>query len=259
MWIETAKNGYPPGMPDPDLVVAAFSEAAIVIPAHNEAKNLPRCLRAVLTAAACAPVPVDVVVVLDKCSDASTRLAGRYGPDVHFVTVDAGNVGAARAAGFSYARSLSGHDAAAWYATTDADSKVDPDWLLRQICANADMVLGVVRVSDWRTLPAATVGRYLRAYHAGDSPDGGHDHVHGANMGFRADAYWRVGGFRALATGEDVELVDRFESAGCRIHRDTRLSVTTSARAAGRAPGGFAHHLRGLSRQRHRAAVKDPA
>jgi glycosyltransferase involved in cell wall biosynthesis len=248
-------------MPDLGSVVAAYTEAAIVIPAHNEVKNLPRCLRAVLTAAACAPVPVDVIVVLDKCSDTSTRLAGRYGPDVHFVTVDAGNVGAARAAGFSYARSLGGPgaDGAAWYATTDADSKVDPDWLLRQISANADMVLGVVRVSDWRKLSAATVGRYLRAYHAGDGSDGGHDHVHGANMGFRADAYWRVGGFRALATGEDVELVDRFEAAGRRIHRDAGLSVTTSARAAGRAPGGFAQHLRVLSRQRHRAAVKDPA
>lgn len=246
-------------MPDP--AVATFTDAAIVIPAHNEVKNLPRCLRAVLTAAACAPVPVDIIVVLDKCSDSSTRLAGRYGPDVHFVTVDAGNVGAARAAGFSYARSLCGQgsDDTTWYATTDADSKVDPDWLLRQICANADMVLGVVRVSDWRTLPTAAIRRYLRAYHAGDRPDGGHDHVHGANMGFRADAYWQVGGFRALATGEDVELVDRFEAAGCRVHRDNGLSVTTSARATGRAPGGFARHLRALTTRRRRTVAKDPA
>jgi len=30
----------------------------IVIPAHDEADKLPRCLKAVVTAAACAPVPV---------------------------------------------------------------------------------------------------------------------------------------------------------------------------------------------------------
>jgi hypothetical protein len=66
-------------------------------------------------------------------------------------------------------------------------------------------------------------------------------------MGFRADAYWSVGGFRALETGEDVELVDRFEAAGMRIHRDAELSVATSDRRDGRAPGGFAKHLRGLS------------
>ena len=245
-------------MSTPDLVEASFRRAAVVIPAHDEAKSLPRTLRAVLTAAACAPVPVDVVVVLDNCSDSSERLAGRYGPDVHFVTVDAGNVGAARAAGFSYARSLGGdsEDDRTWYATTDADSKVDPDWLLRQICSGADMVLGVVRVSDWRKLSPAAVRRYLKAYHAGDR-GGSHDHIHGANMGFRADAYWAAGGFRALVTGEDVELVDRFEAAGYHIHRDAGLSVTTSARAQGRAPGGFAQHLRTVSKSVKPSPAKD--
>ena len=42
--------------------------------------------------------------MLDACDDGSERLAGQFGPDVHFVSVDAGNVGAARAAGFEYAR-----------------------------------------------------------------------------------------------------------------------------------------------------------
>jgi cellulose synthase/poly-beta-1,6-N-acetylglucosamine synthase-like glycosyltransferase len=255
-----SENGYSPGVPDRDLVEASFHRAAVVIPAHDEAKNLPRTLRAVLTAAACAPVPVDIVVVLDNCSDFSERLAGRYGPDVHFVTVDAGNVGAARAAGFAYARSLGTEDddGQTWYATTDADTKVDPDWLLRQICANADMVLGVVRVSDWRRMSPAAIRRYVTAYHAGTKP-GSHDHVHGANMGFRADAYWSVGGFRALATGEDVELVNRFESGGYRIGRDPGLSVTTSARARGRAPGGFAHHLRSVSKSENPAVAEDCA
>jgi glycosyltransferase involved in cell wall biosynthesis len=247
---------------------AGFARTAVVIPAHNEAANLPKCLRAMLTAAACAPMPVDIVVVLDDCSDGSSRLAGRFGPDVHFVTVEAGNVGAARAAGFCYARSLCGGDDAgysyarslrgendSWYATTDADSRVDPDWLLRQLCADADMVLGVVRVADWRRLPAAAIRRYLHDYNA--KATGGHDHIHGANMGFRADAYWRLGGFRGLATGEDVELVDRFEAAGYRIHRDATLSVTTSARRNGRAPGGFAEHLRNLTAPVRRSAARD--
>ena len=106
------------------------------------------------------------MVVLDACDDDSDGLAGRFGADVHFVTVDAGNVGAARAAGFTYLRSLCDADTPTWYATTDADSRVDPDWLIRQLSADADMVLGVVRVSDWRRIPAAAVRRYLRAYHA---------------------------------------------------------------------------------------------
>lgn len=234
-----------------------YSSAAVVIPAHNEAANLPRCLKAVLTAAVAAPVPVTVTVVLDATDDRSERLAGRFGPDIHFVSVDAGNVGAARASGFGFARRLCGADNPAWYATTDADSVVDPAWLIRQLeaaRAGADMVLGVVRVSDWRALPAAAVRCYLDRYQA-RSGSAGHDHVHGANMGFRAEAYWRVGGFRALPTDEDVELVARFDAAGYRVHRDPALSVTTSARLRGRAPSGFAAHLLELSRSHEKSLL----
>jgi hypothetical protein len=67
-------------------------------------------------------------------------------------------------------------------------------------------------------------------------------------MGFRADAYGAAGGFRALTTGEAVDLRARFESAHMSIRRDARLSVATSAREKGRAPRGFADHLRGLAR-----------
>lgn len=226
-------------------------QVVVVIPAHDEAQNLPGCLRAVVTAAACLSAPVHTVVVLDSCSDDSKLLAGRFGADVHFVDVDAGNVGAARAAGFSYARSTWGADemdpSAVWFATTDADSVVDPDWLIRQTVSGADMVLGVVRITNWRHIPAAAIRRYLAAYRAKRRPDG-HGHVHGANMGFRAEAYWRVGGFADLASGEDVDLVRRFEAHGYRIDRDARLSVVTSARQAGRAPRGFATHLNTLRR-----------
>lgn len=222
-------------------------QVVVVVPAHNEVQHLPRCLRALATAGLCVRVPVLTVVVLDACDDGSERLAGQFGPDVHFVSVDAGNVGAARAAGFEYAR---GQCAAAaertWHATTDADSMVNAQWMLRMTSADADMVLGVVQVPVWRHFNVEVARRYLHGYH---SKGQGHNHIHGANMGFRADAYWKVGGFRALATGEDVDLVERFEAAGMRIHRDAELSVATSDRRDGRAPNGFAQHLRDLRRK----------
>jgi glycosyltransferase involved in cell wall biosynthesis len=223
-----------------------FEQAVVVVPAHNELAHLPGCLNALTTAALCLPVPVVIVVVLDASDDGSDSLAGQFGPDAHFVSVEAGNVGAARAAGFEYARSACAIADLnrTWYVTTDADSEVSADWLLRMTEADADMVLGVVRVPNWRRFPAEVRRRYLRGYHAKGH---GHNHIHGANMGFRADAYWHVGGFRAMATGEDVELVSRFESAGMRIHRDAGLSVATSDRREGRAPGGFASHLRNLA------------
>ena len=55
-----------------------------------------------------------------------------------------------------------------------------------------------------------------------------------------------MGGFASLARDEDVDLVARFESAGLRIVRDSHLSVVTSRRRLGRAPGGFAAHLRSM-------------
>ncbi len=244
--VELGRSGYSVRVSEPGpLRSGAVETAAIVIPAHNEMRELPRTLRAVITAAACSPVPTSTVVVLDRCGDRSEELAGDFGPDVHFVTVDAGNVGAARAAGFTYAEKIctTANLARTWYATTDADTQVDPDWLVRQIDADADMVLGVVRVNDWRQHSAAAVRRYLLAYRR-KARGRSHDHVHGANMGFRADAYWAVGGFRALPSGEDVEIVERFTAAGYYIHRDAELSVVTSARPAGRAPRGFAGYLR---------------
>lgn len=223
-----------------------FDRVVVVVPAHNELSNLPACLRSVTTAALCLAVPTLVVVVLDACEDGSEGLAGSFGQDVHFVSIEAGNVGAARAAGFEYARSTYGQGSEDnyWYATTDADSAVPADWLVRMTEADADMVLGVVRIPAWRNFSADVARRYLRAY---QSNGRGHNHIHGANMGFRAEAYWRIGGFSALATGEDVDLVERFEAAGMHINHDAQLSVATSDRRVGRAPGGFASHLRKMA------------
>jgi glycosyltransferase involved in cell wall biosynthesis len=241
-----------------DELVMTFERAVVVIPAHNEAARLTNSLKAVVTAAACSSMPVLTVVVLDACDDPSIDLAGRFGADVHFIEVAARNVGASRAAGFSYARTSCGmectDESRIWYATTDADTHVDPDWLIRQTAAGADMVLGVVRIANWRHLPAAAVRRYLNAYRAKRRHDG-HGHVHGANMGFRAEAYWRVGGFADLPTGEDVDLVRRFEQQDFIIDRDERLSVTTSARQKGKAPKGFAEYLRRIPR----TADREPA
>ncbi|BBX45154.1 glycosyltransferase [Mycobacterium cookii] len=219
----------------------------VVVPAHNEFAALSRSVGAIRTAAIAAAMPTAVVVVLDACDDESGDLAGHFGPDVHFVAVDERNVGAARAAGFRYAASeLDGVGARTWYATTDADTAVGHDWLARQLGSSADMVLGLVRVGQWRNHSKEAAELYEARYRAEASR---HEHIHGANMGFRSEAYWRVGGFAALASGEDVDLVERFQAGGFRVHWDDQLWVTTSDRRRGRAPGGFADHLAEVSQE----------
>ncbi|UMB71639.1 glycosyltransferase [Mycobacterium paraterrae] len=227
--------------------MTAEAGAVVVVPAHNEFDALWRCLSAVRTAAVAVAIPTEVVVVLDACEDDSASLEGQFGPAVHFLAVDERNVGAARSAGFRYAKTeLHAVGPRIWYATTDADTEVGGDWLMRQLGWGADMVLGQVRVAEWRHHSPEVAAEYEARYRA-ETPF--HQHIHGANMGFRSEAYWRVGGFAALRSGEDVDLVDRFRAAGMHIVSDDELSVTTSDRWNARAPGGFADHLAEVSKE----------
>ncbi|WP_312156481.1 glycosyltransferase, partial [Pseudomonas sp.] len=55
---------------------------AVIIPAHNEARRLGRCLKSVKAAALLAEQAghrVEVLVVLDRCSDGSAGVADRHG------------------------------------------------------------------------------------------------------------------------------------------------------------------------------------
>ncbi|QBS40860.1 glycosyltransferase family 2 protein [Nocardia sp. CS682] len=216
----------------------AVARIVVVVPVRNEGRLLPNCLAALARAAAQVEVPVRTQLVLDACTDESE---GVPPPEIEVIRVEERNVGAARAHGFRQAGAHCG--AETWFATTDADSQVDELWLRRQVDyarAGSDVVAGIVEVRDWAEHTTATRQRYEDEYRT----SGPHGHVHGANLGFRADAYWRVGGFQHLRTGEDVDLVTRMVADGARIAWAEDVRVTTSARRAGRAPQGFAAHLR---------------
>lgn len=75
-----------------------------------------------------------------------------------------------------------------------------------------------------------------------------HPHVHGANVGIRADIYTAVGGWPPLASGEVVALAQRAaRDARLRVVRTASTPVWTSTRMAGRAPLGFSSYLRGIT------------
>jgi glycosyltransferase involved in cell wall biosynthesis len=221
---------------------------AVVVPAHDESILLPACLSALRVAAArVAPVPVRLIVVADACTDGTAALARAGGADV--LTIDTRNVGRARAAGVGYAMR---DDGPLWVATTDADSRVPADWLRWQLghAANgAALLAGTVEVDDWSAWPDPLPARYRHRY---DRLVTGarHGHVHGANLGFDAAAYRAAGGFPALPSDEDRALVARIGATGGRVVTDAGCPVRTSARPAGRAPRGFAAHLRALAAER---------
>lgn len=212
----------------------------VLIPVHNEEALLAECLKAAVIAAnhpGLLGERVQVVVLLDSCSDSSAQIAQAY--PVHSLAVQARNVGRVRGIG---ARHLL-NQGARWIACTDADSRVAPDWLVAQLALGVEAVCGTVTVDAWSEGfdPAAQI-RYHQAYQACD----GHRHVHGANLGMSAGAYVRAGGFEPLACHEDVQLVRDLERCGASIAWSHTPQVITSARLDCRAEGGFGDYLKSL-------------
>jgi len=218
----------------------------VVVPAADEQEHLPACLAAVEVAADAAArlgVRVRVVVVLDGCTDGSAEVVARTA-GVEAVAVDARCVGTARAAGARHALDGQTELSSVWLANTDADSQVPADWLthmLDEADRGAHLVLGTV-------IPQlASTDRMLELWTARHSAFDGHEHVHGANLGVRADVYEAAGGWASLACGEDVELATRALAVpGAVVRRSARTPVRTSGRTTGRAPDGFAAYLRAL-------------
>lgn len=224
----------------------------VVVPARNEEQLLAACLAGIDLAAGRVSQPVVLVVVLDACTDRSAAVvAGARLTSVRLVllSTELGNVGHARDVGVRWLLRNLDVDGL-WLASTDADSVVPPHWLsgiLRHAARGAMAVVGTVEVPDWAGHSRRVRCRYLSGYRAAD----GHRHVHGANLSVAAHAYLAAGGFPHLESDEDVTLVRRLVAAGLPVAWVGDLPVATSGRRIGRAPAGFAQHLRALSASIH--------
>ena len=161
------------------------------------------------------------------------------------VEVHAGNVGVARAVAAQTAlRRFRGDAAHCWLANTDADCEVPATWLLDQLALAQHgyaAVAGIIDVDCFAEHLPMVESRFRMTYQV--NTDGTHPHVHGANLGMRADAYLAAGGWNPLTTAEDHDLWRRLRACAVPHLSDARLQVLTSGRRAGRAPLGFAGAL----------------
>ena len=221
---------------------------AVLIPARNEETLLPRCLASVQNARLQLPTwcTSDVVVIVDssfdRTRDVAEELLGAAGA---VVCTAVGVVGSARALAADVAlRRFQGHPEECWLANTDADCEVPASWLADQLhsaCRGVHAVAGTIDVHDFSEHLPHVRRRFRETYRT--AADGTHSHVHGANLGVRADAYLRAGGWAALATAEDHDLWGRLHANGYSSVSDASLQVITSGRRIGRAPLGFADAL----------------
>jgi cellulose synthase/poly-beta-1,6-N-acetylglucosamine synthase-like glycosyltransferase len=219
----------------------------VVVPAHDEADTIAACLHSVHEACRRLPhgVTTAIVMVADACADRSAAIARSLARSSDDVVIEASHrcAGSARRVGVSAAlirASVAPVDV--WIASTDADTVVPVGWLTTQLSL-ADA--GIVGVAGTVRIDTARAGDELSARFARSYPiavDGTHQHVHGANLGFRGDVYLASGGWSALTTAEDHDLWDRVRRRG-RTVTTSSTCVTTSHRTVGRAPLGFAGNM----------------
>ena len=238
----------------------------VVVPARNEGPRVEACLASIVDSLEHLPrsIRAHVVLVADACDDETVldaqRVLGRrlHAPSESLTThevvsVMVRNVGEARRAGA--ARLLEQLSSTPleriWLMSTDADSRVPVDWVAVHLEAAEDgatAVAGIVTVDSFDGHPSLTAARFAATYEI--RPDGTHPHIHGANLGVRADAYLAAGGWSSLRTGEDHCLWNRIRAHGFVTASTARSFVTTSGRRHGRAPDGFAGALRALVPER---------
>jgi cellulose synthase/poly-beta-1,6-N-acetylglucosamine synthase-like glycosyltransferase len=220
------------------------------VPACNEETTVEACIVSIRGAlAACAELASSwIVVVADSCADSTVELATiALGNGGTVIECSVASPGLARRRG---ANEVLRYFAARprehiWLANTDADSQPHSDWIVRQLQLADDGycgVAGIVRIQPDDLERPEILQAFLSDYAL--SADGGHPHVHGANLGIRADAYMDAGGWRDLAVAEDHVLWTCVRARGWHVISSIASVVTTSGRLCGRARGGFADALR---------------
>ena len=147
--------------------------------------------------------------------------------------------------------------------STDADSRVAPDWLsanISELQAGADAVAGQVEYDpeEIASLPPALRARIeleqsyadlLARMEAALDPLSGeawprHRMASGASIAVHLPAYRRAGGLPRIPVGEDRAMVAALRAVDARIRHSRAVRVLTSCRMEGRASGGAADTLR---------------
>ena len=235
----------------------AIDRILVAVPARDEWTTIVDCLDSIDAAATVVGLPTRIVVAADSCRDATASVVRRYAArhrssrhgDISVVEGRWGGAGAARRAAVDAALCDLDRAERVWIANTDADTTVPAGWLRDQVllAARHQAVAGVVDLDPAMVAPVL-LDRFRSTYRVdGDR----HTHVHGANLGVRADVYRAAGGWcAATVVGEDHGLWSRIVAVGASTVHSAGLRVITSGRTNSRVDGGFASDLDALVRRR---------
>ncbi|MGH3085831.1 MAG: glycosyltransferase family 2 protein [Rubrobacteraceae bacterium] len=230
----------------------------VVVPARDEEALITACLEALATQEGVSTDQYEVLLVLDRCADATAeraRKVARRNPDLRlrFLEGPGRGAGHARRVGMETAceRLMSIGRPGGLIASTDADTVVAGDWLAAQIEANSRgaraiggrISLNPEGLSDevyrWRERQVAV----RRGETPGDRDACEHRQFSGASLALTAEAYREIGGLEPLSSLEDEYLEATLVRSGIRIERPLSVRVTTSSRLDGRAERGLSRDL----------------
>jgi len=201
------------------MAVPRFS---IVVPAHNEERYLGACLTSIRAAAAKLDAAIEIIVVLNRCTDSTEVIAASFG--ARTVREDAKILARIRNAG---ARAASGEI----LVTVDADSTMTPGTLaaINRALGSGDTVGGGTDIlPDRMSWGIRATVLFFRVWAWAKGISGG------LFWCLRAD-FEAVGGFNeSLVSAEDVDFACRLKAYGRKVGRPfTKLRgghIVTSCR-----------------------------
>ncbi|MGH9254594.1 MAG: glycosyltransferase [Vicinamibacterales bacterium] len=191
---------------------AGRTRVSVVVCAHEAAGTIEECL----TSLAALTYPnVEIIVVNDGSRDATAAIA-RAQAGVRVIDVPKGGLSVARNVGLAAA---SGEIVA----YTDADARVDPDWL--NYLVHTLLREGVAGAGGPNVVPEDDAWMAQCVARAPGGPthvlldDVVAEHIPGCNMAFRRDALLSVGGFNPVfeRAGDDVDMCWRLQARGLRL------------------------------------------
>ena len=194
-------------------VRATWPKVSVVVCAHDAAGTLEDCL----TSLERITYPDYEIVLVNDGSRDRTGEIGRAHPRVRVIATPNHGLGAARNTGLAVAEG-------AIVAYTDADVRVDPDWLtflVQPLLGSNDIVgAGGPNVVPPDDPPLA---QCIARSPGGPThvllDDRQAEHVPGCNMAFRREALLAIGGFNPIyrRAGDDVDICWRLQARGWKI------------------------------------------
>jgi glycosyltransferase involved in cell wall biosynthesis len=195
---------------------------SIVVPAHNEEKYIGKCLTSISDLEVPSWVELEVLVVLNRCTDRTESIARGFGARV--VSNDSKNLSSIRNEGVKAATGE-------WIVTIDADSWLSENTLV-EICKGIDskkVVGGGITMRPERWSFGIAVGYFMVALAAVFS---------GVSFGlywFKKEYFESINGFdESKLIGEDMDFYTRLKKHGRSISKGHkkiyRSHITTSCR-----------------------------